>query len=76
MYKSKDNLSNDKTKIFKDWLIAGGFTYDKGVNHDEVFSPIANYATIFLVCALAKIFSLVMDQMNVGIAFLYKYLEK
>lgn len=56
--------------------VARGFTQEKGVDYNKVFSPVAKFATICLVCALAAIFDLVMDKMNVVIAFLYRYLEE
>lgn len=45
--------------------MARGFTHENGVDYNKVFLPIAKYATIRLVCALAATFSLVMDQMDV-----------
>lgn len=42
----------------------------------KVFSPVANYATIRLVCALVAILSLVMDRMDVVTAFSYEFLEE
>lgn len=46
------------------------------MDYNEVFSPVAKYVTIRLVCALAAIFSLVMYQMNVVTAFVYGRLEE
>ncbi|OAE29694.1 hypothetical protein AXG93_509s1470 [Marchantia polymorpha subsp. ruderalis] len=76
VYKLKDNPGGDEAKIFKARLVARGFTQEKGVDYNKVFSPVAKYATIRLVCALAAIFDLVMDQMDVVTAFLYGYLEE
>lgn len=76
MYKLKDNPAGYEARIFKARLMARGFTQEKGVNYNEVFLPITKYATICLVCALAAIFSLVMDQMDVVTTFLYVYLEE
>lgn len=58
MYKLKDNLTEEETKIFKARLMARCFTQEKSVDYNEVFSPVAKYATIRLVCALAAIFNL------------------
>ncbi|OAE30587.1 hypothetical protein AXG93_40s1140 [Marchantia polymorpha subsp. ruderalis] len=49
MYKLKDNLKGDKVKIFKARLVARGFTQEKCVDYNEVFSTVAKYATICLL---------------------------
>lgn len=46
------------------------------VNYNKVFSPIAKYATIWLVCALLAIFDLIINGMNVAVAIFYRILEK
>ncbi|OAE22219.1 hypothetical protein AXG93_412s1080 [Marchantia polymorpha subsp. ruderalis] len=76
VYKLKDNLGGDEAKIFKARLMARDFTEEKCVDYNEVFSPVAKYATIRLVCALAAMFDFVMDQMDVVTAFFYGYLEE
>lgn len=76
VYKLKDNPAGDDARIFKARLVARGFTQEKSVDYNEVFSPVAKYATIRLVCALAATFNLVMDQTDVVTAFLYGYLEE
>ncbi|OAE30129.1 hypothetical protein AXG93_246s1000 [Marchantia polymorpha subsp. ruderalis] len=76
VYKLKDNPAGDEAGIFKARLVARGFTHEKRVDYNEVFSLVAKYATIRLVCALAATISLVINQMNVVTAFLYGYLEE
>ncbi|OAE22912.1 hypothetical protein AXG93_2777s1040 [Marchantia polymorpha subsp. ruderalis] len=61
VYKLKDNPSRNEAKIFKARLMARGFIQEKGMNYNEVLSPVAKYATMSLVCALVGIFDLVMD---------------
>ncbi|OAE34616.1 hypothetical protein AXG93_167s1270 [Marchantia polymorpha subsp. ruderalis] len=75
VYKLKDNPGGDEARIFKAKLVAKGFIQEKCVDYNKVFSPVAKYATIRLVCALAVIFDLLMDQMDVVTAFVYGYLE-
>lgn len=60
MYEVKDNPAGDHARIFKAKLVARGFTKEKGVDYNKVFSPVTKYATIRLVCKLAAIFSLIM----------------
>ncbi|OAE23684.1 hypothetical protein AXG93_4520s1070 [Marchantia polymorpha subsp. ruderalis] len=76
VYKLKDNPTGDEARIFKARLLARGFTHEKDVDYNKIFSPIAKYATICMVCALAATFSLVMDQMDVITTLLYGYLEE
>lgn len=45
MYKLKDCSEGDEWSIFKVRLMARGFTQEKCVNYNKVFSPVAKYAT-------------------------------
>ena len=76
VYTLKDNPNNESKKIFKARMVAKGFTQQKGVDYNEVFSPVAKYSTIRLLCALVAIFGLVLDQMDVVTAFLYGLLDE
>lgn len=38
-------------------LITRDFTQENGVNYHKIFSHVAKYVTIHMVCALAAIFS-------------------
>ncbi|OAE35430.1 hypothetical protein AXG93_2587s1450 [Marchantia polymorpha subsp. ruderalis] len=76
VYRLKDNIGGDEARIFKARLVVRGFTNEKGVDYNEVFSPVTKYAIIRLVCALVVIFDLVMDPMDVITAVLYGYLEE
>lgn len=48
----------------------------KGHDYTEVFSLVAKFSTICLLCALVTLFSLLLDQMDVVIAFLREVLKE
>ena len=76
VYKVKDGLTEDEEKLFKSRLVVKGYTQRYGVDYTEVFSLVAKYATIRLICALVVLFDLVLDQMDVVTAFLNGTLEE
>lgn len=76
VYKIKDGLTSEVEKIYKARLVAKGFTQEKGVDYNEVFSPVAKYSTIRLLCSLAALFDLELDQMDVITTFLYGELDE
>ncbi|OAE18442.1 hypothetical protein AXG93_2376s1010 [Marchantia polymorpha subsp. ruderalis] len=49
VYKLKDNPSRNEARIIKVRLVARGFTQEKCVDYNKVFSLVAKYATIRLV---------------------------
>ncbi len=76
IYRMKDGPTDDAEKIFKARLVAKGFEQRKGIDYSEVFSPVAKYSTICLLCTLVSLFGLILDQMDVVTAFLYGSLEE
>ena len=76
VYKIKDGLTEEEEKLFKSRLVVKGYTQRYGVDYTEVFSPVAKYATIRLICTLVVLFDLVLDQMDVVTAFLNGTLEE
>ena len=76
VYKIKDGILEGAEKIFKSRLVAKGYTQVRGVDFNEVFSPIAKHVSIQLLCTLVVLFDLELDQMDVVIAFLYGKLEE
>ena len=61
VYKLKDSPSDTVSKIFKSRMVAKGYTQEKGVDYNEVYSPVAKYATIRLLCVLVALFDLILD---------------
>ena len=55
---------------YKARLVAQGYSQTKGVDYDEVFSPVARYSAIRSLLALANMHDLEVHQMDVKTAFL------
>ncbi len=72
----KEGSGDQGEKIFKARLVAKGFTQRKGVDYNEVFSPVIMMATLRLLMALVVLFDLFMDQMDVVTTFLYGLLDE
>ena len=57
-------------------LVAQGYSQEKGLDYDEIFSPIVRSESICFVIALASKKSLKMHQLDVTTAFLNNELEE
>ena len=70
--KRDENGSVDR---FKARLVAQGYSQVKGVDYDEVFSPVARYSSVRSLLALANAQDLEIHQMDVKTAFLNGLLD-
>ncbi|KAJ3546984.1 hypothetical protein NMY22_g1838 [Coprinellus aureogranulatus] len=61
---------------YKVRIVARGFTQVKGVDFSETFSPVANLESIRIIVALAAMFDLELDQMDVKTAYLNGILQE
>nr|GEZ22272.1 putative ribonuclease H-like domain-containing protein [Tanacetum cinerariifolium] len=57
-------------------LVAQGYTQEEGIDHDEVFAPVARIEAIRLFLAYASFMGFIMYQMDVKSAFLYGTIEE
>ncbi|KAL0534579.1 hypothetical protein IC582_028870 [Cucumis melo] len=66
---------NDKVK-FKARLVAKGFKQKKGVDYNEIFSPVVKHISIRILLAIVACENLELEQLDVTIAFLHGSLEE
>ncbi|GJX81204.1 putative RNA-directed DNA polymerase [Tanacetum coccineum] len=61
---------------YKARLVIKGFSHKKGINFDEIFSPVMKMGSIRVVLVLAASLDLEVEQMDVKTAFLHGDLDK
>ena len=66
----KRKVNSDGTERFKARLVARGFSQTKGINYDEVFSPVIRYETIRYIIANSINPNTVLTHLDVETAFL------
>ncbi|GKV11817.1 hypothetical protein SLEP1_g23036 [Rubroshorea leprosula] len=71
--KSKVNNPNPR---FKARLVVKGFRQQKGIDNDEIFSPVVKMPSIRVILALAASLNLEIEQLDVKTAFLHGDLEE
>lgn len=71
--KHDENTSNPR---YKARLVVKGFSQRKGIDFEEIFSPVVKMSSIRIVLSLAAILDLEIEQMDVRTAFLHGDLEE
>ena len=61
---------------YKARLVVKGFSQKKGIDFDEIFSPVVKMSSIRVVLGLATSLDLEIQQMDVKTAFLHGDLDK
>ncbi|KAK8953906.1 hypothetical protein KSP39_PZI002954 [Platanthera zijinensis] len=56
--------------------MAKGFTQKKGVDFDEIFSPVVKHCSIWVLLAIVALWDLELEQMDVKTTFLHGNLEE
>ena len=75
VYKIKRDISGKITR-YKARLVAKGFSQVKGVDFEEVFSPVARAESIWIIVAMAAQFKWKLHHLDVKSAFLNGYIEE
>ncbi|KAI3719057.1 hypothetical protein L6452_19947 [Arctium lappa] len=70
VYKAKDDNQ------FKARLVAKGFTQRKGMEYDDIFSPMVRHTSIRVLLAIVAMDDLELEQLDVKTAFLHGGLEE
>ncbi|KAM1977685.1 hypothetical protein ACFX16_014458 [Malus domestica] len=70
-FKRDDNMTRYKAR-----LVVKGFGQTKGVDFDEIFSPVVKMTSIQVILGMAASMDLELEQLDVKTAFLHENLEE
>src|ERR1044072_2575949 len=76
VYKKKPAVSEKEGEKLKAHLVAKGYSQQKGVDYDEIFSPVLRHTSIRAVLALVASNDMILEQMDVKTAFLHGKIEE
>jgi hypothetical protein len=76
VFKKKEAVSEKGGEKFKARLVANGYSQQKGVDYEEIFSPVVRHTSIRAVLALVAHYDMALEQMDVNTAFLHGDLEE
>ncbi|CAL2226287.1 unnamed protein product [Prunus armeniaca] len=75
VYRPKTEENNSKPR-FKARLVVKGFSQKKGIDFEEIFSPVVKMSSIQVVLSLAASLNLKIEQLDVKTVFLHGDLEE
>jgi hypothetical protein len=75
VFKKKEAVSEKRGEKFKARLVAKGYSQQKGDDYEEIFSLVVRHTSIRAILALVAHYDMVLEQMDVKIAFLHGDLE-
>ena len=75
VYRLKSEENNSQPR-YKARLVVKGFSQKKGVDYDEIFSPVVKMSSIRVILGIAASLNLEIEQLNVKTKFLHGDLEE
>ncbi|CAL0304779.1 unnamed protein product [Lupinus luteus] len=76
IYKKKDGIPGVEDPRCKARLVVKGFNQKKGIDFNEIFSPVVRHTSIRVLLAFVALFDLELEQLDVKTAFLHGELEE
>ena len=76
VFKKKEAVSEKGGEKFKAHLVAKGYSQQKGVDYEKIFSPMVRHTSIRVVLALVVHYDKALEQMDVKTTFLHGDLEE
>nr|GFB76624.1 retrotransposon protein, putative, Ty1-copia subclass [Tanacetum cinerariifolium] len=75
LFKKKIDMDGN-VHIYKASLVAKGYTQNRGIDYEEIFSPVADIRAIRILIAIAAYYDYEIRQMDVKTTFLNGYLNE
>ena len=76
IFKRKEGIPGVESTRNKARFVVRGFDQEKGIDFNEVFSPVVRHTSIHILLALVALYDLEMEQLDVKTAFLHGNLEE
>ena len=71
VFKKNEAILEKGEEKFKAYLVAKGYSQQKGVNYEKTFFPMVRHTSIRAVLALVAHYNMVLEQMDVKKAFFH-----
>ncbi|KAK8931206.1 hypothetical protein KSP39_PZI016897 [Platanthera zijinensis] len=76
VFRKKESTSGEDQWRYKARFVAKGFAQKRGVDFDEIFSPVVKHCSIRMLLAIAAMWDMELEQMDVKTAFLHGSLDE